>query len=273
MRKIAINETGMVGWLVEGYHELKPKSQIELLRLAYSNPKSEEVKLMVWGRLMQAPKEMKQLLKQPENRDELWRLLSWVDWVWLGPKALPLAWIKIRGKKYCLPDEYLTRITVGEFVVATAHLIGFGAAKNDTEARRSMRLFIATIARPKPDALQQLRRDKASWNGDPREAYNTYRCEQRAELFGRLSEAEAIGLMQWWNMAVTRLLKQYGLVSDESDETTSLSQGQFVRDWQKEVVMVAKNRAIGETIDKVYARSIHEFFAYVNVEKELKPKE
>lgn len=269
MRKIKINETGMTGFLPEGYHELSSSSQIQLLKLAYSNPRSWEVKVDIWQRLMQGPKELKEILKRPENRDELWRLMGFLDWVWVGPTVLPIRYFKIRGKKYSLPNQDLSWITVGEFIVATAHLIGFSTAKDEAEARKSLGSFLATICRPKPDVMQQLRRNKAQWNGDPREEYNTYRCERRQELFGRVEESTAIGIMQWWNHAVTHLLKLHGLLDEKSDEVSVVSQGEFVRDWQKDVVLIAKKRVIGETIDKVYSRGIHEFFGFVNVEKTL----
>ena len=272
MKKVVVNETGEIGQLVEGYHELKPRAQLALIRLAYSNPQSWEVKLLVLKELFEANPLVIDLLERPENHEELWRLIQHLDWVWVGPKTLPISVLKLRGKKYYLPDEALTYVSVGEFIVATAHLIGFSTALNEADARRSLRLFLATICRPKPDVLQQLRRDKAAWNGDLREEYNTYRCEQRAENFGRVNEELGIGLVQWWNHAVTRLLKQHGLLGKADEETTSVLQGEFVRDWQKDVVLVAKSRVIGETIDKVYARSIDEFFGYVNVKRELETK-
>lgn len=264
MIKVTIPELGAECQLVSSYDDLKNRDVIKLVRMVYLNPANIASKVALLRELFIAPENVWFQLEQKENHDQVWRLLETLDWVWKGPQHRPAPFIRIKGKSFFLPDENLYNLSTAEFVIATAHLIGFHSAKEDAVAIQSLSSFIATIARPKPDVLQRIKTNQD--NADPRENYNSIRAERRAIHFGKVDLVTKIMIAQWFNNAANRLLTHYGMASSDPD-AAPISQGFFVQDWERQVVKVAQSTVYGN-YDKVMGRPITDILAYIDIKNE-----
>lgn len=263
MIKVRIPELGAECQLVSSYDDLKNRDVIKLVRMVYLNPANIASKVALLRELFIAPENVWFQLEQKENHDQVWRLLETLDWVWKGPQHRPAPFLRIKGKSFFLPDENLYTLNTAEFVIATAHLIGFHSAKDDGAALQSLSSFMATIARPKPDVLQRIKNQD---NVDPRENYNSIRAERRAVHFGKVDLVTKIMIAQWFNNAANRLLTQYGMTSGDPD-AAPISQGLFVQDWERQVVKVAQSTVYGN-YDKVMGRPITDILAYIDIKNE-----
>ncbi|GLU54444.1 hypothetical protein Dfri01_39050 [Dyadobacter frigoris] len=264
MIKVTIPELGAECQLVNSYADLKNRDVIKLVRMVYLNPANMDSKVALLRELFVAPENVWFQLEQRENHDQVWRLLETLDWVWKGPQHRPAPFLRIKGKSFFLPDENLYNLNTAEFVIATAHLIGFHSAKDDGAALQSLSSFMATIVRPKPDVLQRLKTNQD--NADPRESYNSIRSERRAVHFGKVDLVTKIMIAQWFNNAANRLLTQYGMTSGDPD-AAPISQGLFVQDWERQVVKVAQSTVYGN-YDKVMERPITDILAYIDIKNE-----
>lgn len=264
MKKVFIPELDTECQLVSGYSDLKDKNIIKLVRSVYLSPTNIEAKVALLRELFIAPEHVWFQLEQKENHDQVWRLLQTMDWVWKGPEYRPANFLRIRGKSFFLPDENLYHLNTAEFVVATAHLIGFHNAREDKEALVSLSKFLATIIRPKPDVLQRI---KSQDSTDPRETYHSNKAERRSALFGKVDLVTKILIAQWFNNAANRLLTQFGMNGGGDPDAAPISQGLFVQDWERQVVKVAQSTVYGN-YDKVMERPITDILAYIDIKNE-----
>lgn len=264
MITVEIPELGAVCSLANSYADLTGKNAVALVRAVYTNPVDMGAKYTLLKKLMDAPEQVWKALEAEENRDQLWRLIQTLDWIWKGPEVRPLAFLKVRGKTLHLPDENLHWLSTAEFVVATAHLMGFWAAKDNQEGLANLAKFVATIARPKPDVLTRIR--KPADNGDPRETYSTTKSDLRALAIQKTDLIAQILLAQWFNNAANRLLKSFGMVSADP-EAPAISQGAFVQDWERQIVKVAETGVYGR-YDDVMARPISDVLTYIDLKND-----
>jgi len=251
--------------LVSSYDDLKSRDMIKLVRLAYLNPLNVAVKLALLRQLFIAPENVWAQLEKPENHEQVWRLIQALQWVWKGPEFRPVPYLRIRGKNYLLPDADLHILGTAEFVIATAHLIGFHTSKSDAEAIENLAKFMATIVRPKPDVMERIRSSEES--GDHREGYNSKKCDRRSAMFKKVDLVTQIMIAQWFNNAANKLLDQYGMRSAGDDDQPQITQGIFVQDWERQVVRVAESHVYGN-YDKVMQRPLTDVLAYIEIKNE-----
>lgn len=264
MIAVEIPELGAVCPLASSYSDLTGKNAVDLVREAYANPLDPAAKYRLLKKLMDAPEHVWKALEEEENREQLWRLIQTLDWIWKGPEVRPVAFLKVKGKALYLPDENLYQVTTAEFVVATAHLMGFWSAKDQAAGLHSLAKFVATIARPKPDVLTRMR--KPAGNGDPREAYSTLRAELRAAAIQKTDPIAQILIAQWFNNAANRLLKVFGMASADP-EAAAITQGAFVQDWERQIVKVAETGVYGR-YDEVMARPVTDVLTYIDLKND-----
>lgn len=264
MIAVEIPELGAVCQLANSYADLTGKNAVSLVRAVYTNPLDMAAKYALLKKLMDAPADVWKALEAEENRDQLWRLIQTLDWIWKGPEIRPLAFLKVKGKTLFLPDENLYWLSTAEFVVATAHLMGFWSAKDNAEGLASLAKFVATIARPKPDVLTRIR--KPADNGDPREAYSTPKADVRALVIQKTDLVAQIMIAQWFNNAANRLLKTFGMVNADPD-APAISQGAFVQDWERQIVKVAETGVYGR-YDDVMSRPISDVLTYIDLKND-----
>lgn len=263
MKKVTIVELGIDCQLVSSYEDLRKRDLIKLVRMAYQNPMDMKVKLALLRDLFIAPEAVWFQLEQEENHDQLWRLIQTLEWVWKGPEYRPLNFLRIRGKNYLLPDEHLHQLSTAEFVIATAHLIGFYTAKDDADSMNSLAKFMATIIRPKPDVMDRIR---SKTSDDPRETFHSAKAERRAKMFEKTDVVTMIMIAQWFNNAGNRMLGNYGMKGEES-ELAPISQGIFVQDWERQVVRVAESQVYGN-YDKVMERPLTDILAFIELKND-----
>jgi hypothetical protein len=264
MIAVEIPELGATLQLASSYKDLQGKDAARLVRSVYASPMDMGAKYALLQKLMVAPEQVWKALEEEENREQLWRLIQTLDWVWKGPEVRPLAFLKVRGKELFLPDENLHHITTAEFVVATAHLMGFWSAKDQRDGLSSLAKFIATIARPKPDVLTRIR--KRPDHPDPREAYSTLRTEFRAAAIQKTDPIAQILIAQWFNNAANRLLKTFGMASADP-EAAAITQGAFVQDWERQIVKVAETGVYGR-YDDVMTRPVTDVLTYIDLKND-----
>jgi hypothetical protein len=263
MKTVNVNETGEEFQLISCYADLRKRDVIKLMRLAYLNPLNVAVRLGLLRQLVNAPETVWAKLERHENHDQVLRLLQTLEWVWKGPDHRPIPFVRIRGKNFLLPDEDLHLIGTAEFVIATAHLIGFYSAKDDSKAKDCLAKFMATIIRPKPDVMERIRKEGSA---DLREGYNSVKAERRIKLFAKVDLVTQIMIAQWFNNAGNRLMATYGMKSDDTDQAP-ISQGIFVQDWERQVVRVAQSQVYGN-YDKVMERPLTDVLAYIEIKNE-----
>lgn len=249
MKRVFVEELKAGCQLCDSYQDLKGKEIIPLIRAVYLQPHSMEGKLALLESLFFCPVEVWEQLKAPQNRAELLRLVDSLDWILKGPEFRPLASVKIKGREYLLPDTDLHQLGTAEFVVATAHLIAFYNAKEKTPAHLAK--FMATIARPKPGVMERFKTDR---KGDPREAYDSAKCDARAQLFEKCDLVTMITTAQWFNNAANRMLALFGMASKDPD-AAPITQGMFVQDWERQIIKVAESSVFGD-YDQVMARPL-----------------
>lgn len=263
MRKVRIDELNADCLLVDSYADLKKRGDVTALaRMAYLNPLNMEVKLELLRKLFIAPKNVWEQLERPENSEELHRLISHLDWIWKGPDIRPLNYIKIRGKAFLLPDDNLFELSTAEFVVATAHLIGFWTAASDVQGAESLSKFCATIIRPKKDVLALI---KLGSLGDKREEFNSMKCDNRSKFFLKIDVVTQILIAQWFNTACNRLLERFRMKA--SEDSAMINQGIFIQDWERQIVKVAESQVYGN-YDAVMQRNILDVMAYIDLKND-----
>lgn len=263
MKKVEIPELGVECKLVSGYEDLKKKDLLRLVRKAYLMPTDISVRIELLRELFIAPKLVWDQLERPENHDQLWRLLETLTWVWKGPEYRPFQFLRIRGKNYFLPDESLYQLGTAEFVIATAHLIGFHTAKDDAIAVKSLAKFTSAILRPKADVLERIRNGRGD---DPRETFNSSKCDRRSVMFEKVDLVTQIMIAQWFNNAANKMLSQYGMISGNPD-AAPISQGIFVQDWDRQVVRVAESQVYG-SYDKVMERPLTDVLSFIELKND-----
>lgn len=267
MKKVRIDELDADCQLVDNYADLRKRGDVTaLVRAAYLNPLSVEVKLELLRKLFQAPERVWEQLEREENHGELWRLISLLDWVWKGPEVRPVDWLRIRGKNCLLPDENLYELVAAEFVIATAHLIGFWTAGNDAQGAESLAKFCATIMRPKKDVLERMRQPFDFAQGDQREVFNSAKVENRWKHYLKIDLVTQILIAQWFNNASNRMLKRFGMAGGGDDEAI-INQGIFVQDWERQIVKVAESQVYGN-YDAVMQRSISDVLSYIDLKND-----
>ncbi|MCE6987496.1 hypothetical protein [Dyadobacter sp. CY323] len=264
MKKVFIQELNATCQLVDSYQDLRKKDLISIVRGAYMNPNSFESKIELLQKLFICPPDVWAVLIRPENRDEFWRLIQQLDWILKGPDFRPVASIRIRGQEMHLPDNDLAQVKTAEFVVATAHLIGFHSAKKDAIAIESLARFMATIARPKPGIMERIKR--ADGDQDPREELSTARADKRADLFKKADLVTMIIAAQWFNNAANKMLAAYGMNGGDP-EAAPISQGIFVQDWERQIVRVAESQVYGG-YDQVMARPLADVLAFIELKND-----
>ena len=263
MKKVRIDELDADCLLIDSYADLKKRGDVvSLVRVAYMNPLSIEVKLDLLRKLFIAPDRVWEQLEREENQQELLRLISHLDWVWKGPDIKPVEFLRIKGKKYLLPDENLYELGTAEFVVATAHLIGFYTAPTDFEGTGHLAKFCSTIIRPKKDVMERM---KTGSLGDQREAFNSMKSENRWTSFLKVDIVTQILIAQWFNNACNRLLERYGMKGGE--DSAPINQGIFVQDWERQIVKVAESHVYGN-YDAVMQRNILDVLAYIDLKND-----
>jgi hypothetical protein len=261
MKKVFVEELQATCQLCDSYQDLKGKEIIPLIRAVYQQPHSMEGRLALLESLFYCPAEVWAQLKAPQNRAELLRLVDSLDWILKGPEFRPVASVKIKGREYLLPDTDLNQLGTAEFVVATAHLIAFYNAKERTPAHLAK--FMATIARPKPGVMERFKTDQ---KGDPREAYNSAKCEARAQLFEKCDLVTMITTAQWFNNAANRMLALFGMASKDPD-AAPITQGMFVQDWERQIIKVAESPVFGG-YDQVMARPLADVLGYIELKND-----
>lgn len=263
MKKVFILELDAECSLVSCYADLKNRDIIKLVRSVYLNPVDTAAKLALLRQLFTAPDSVWKQLEAPENHEQLWRLLNSLNWVWKGPQLRPVSSLRIRGRAYFLPDQDLYQLSTAEFVIGTAHLIGFHTATSDATAVDSLSKFVATIARPKPDVLERIRSKQE--NGDLRETFSAVKAERRGVLFDKVDLVTRILIAQWFNNAANQMLNRNGTKGD--DDGAPISQGIFVQDWERQVVRVAESQVYGN-FDQVMQRPILDVLSYIEVKND-----
>lgn len=262
MKKVFIDELNVVCRLCTSYQDLKEKELIPLIREVYLQPHDWEVKTALLKSLFDCPPEVWHILTRKENRHHIWRLVGTLDWILQGPEYRPVASVRIKGREFLLPDTNLHQLGTAEFVVATAHLIGFYNAMEKTPAHLAK--FMATIARPKPGVMARF---KSEYNGDPREGYNSAICDARAALFEKCDLVTMITTAQWFNNAANRLLQLHGMGGSKDPDAAPISQGVFARDWERQIVKVAEGAVFGG-YDQVMARPLADVLAYIELKND-----
>jgi hypothetical protein len=247
--------------ICDSFQDLKDKDVLALIRAVYLNPHDWEAKLSLLKSIFICSQEVWDLLLQPQNREQLWRLIGTMDWVMKGPEFRPVSSVRIKGRDFLLPDDNLHQIGTAEFVVATAHLIAFFNDKEHNTAHLAK--FMATIARPKPGVMERFKKEE---NGDPREAYNSAKCDARAKLFEKCDLVTMVVTAQWFNNSANRLLGLFGMVSKDPD-AAPISQGAFVQDWERQVVKIAETPVFG-AYDQVMARPLADILAYIDLKND-----
>lgn len=260
MKKVQVIESGAECQLVSSYEDLKSRNVVDIVRTVYLNPADMKMKVKVLEQLFDAPAEVWRLLRMKENEDQLWRLTETLSWIWKGPSHRPVEKLRIAGAVYMLPDDQLYQLSTAEFIIATAHLIGFHTSKNDAEAMDGLHKFLATIIRPKPTALQRLRSDPS---GDPRQAFNSIVCEKRARNFEKVDIVTKVLIAQWFNNAANRMLATAGLNAKSGEDAAPITQGIFVQDWERQVVKVAEGGVYGN-FDMVMQRAVMDVLSYID---------
>ncbi|WP_342086100.1 hypothetical protein [Dyadobacter sp. OTU695] len=261
MKRVFVEELKAGCQLCDSYQDLKGKEIIPLIRAVYLQPHSPEAKLALLKSLFFCPEQVWEQLQRPENRAELWRLVGTLDWILKGPEFRPVASVKLKGREFLLPDSDLHQLGTAEFVVATAHLIAFYNAKEKTAAHLAK--FMATIARPKPGVMERFKSDQKA---DPREAYDSAKCDARAQLFEKCDLVTMITTAQWFNNAANRMLAMFGMVSGDPD-AAPISQGIFVKDWERQIIKVAESPVFGG-YDQVMARPLADVLGYIELKND-----
>lgn len=264
MKTVFIPELQVECRLVSNYTDLVLGNLFKLIRTAYLSPSDPAVRLQLLRKLFEAPEIVWKHLEAPENHEQVWRLLQSLDWIFKGPKFRPAEFLRIRGKKFLFPDQELHHLGTAEFVVATAHLIAFYNAKDDVTAIGNLVKFTATIARPKPDVMEQIRSGRDT--GDQREAYNSAKSERREKLFGKVDLVTQIMTAQWFNNTANSMLSAYGMSGGDPD-AAPISQGIFVQDWERQVVRVAESQVYGN-YDKVMERPLADVLAFIELKND-----
>lgn len=261
MKKITIKELGATCYLATSFEELeKTPAALEAIKAVYMDPGNMAGKLALLRVCFKAPEKVWTALEAPNNRDELWRLLQHLDWVMAGPKTKPFPFLILNRKKYHLPDEDLTFLSTAEFVIATAHLIGFWtAAQNNQDGRESLARFMAVICRP--GSL----RIGVSDTGDKREVFHSVKAENRWKKFIKLDLATQLMVAQWFNNAANNCLKRFGMAGDGGDGDGA-SQALFVRDWEQQIIKVAESSVYGN-YDNVMGRGVHDVLNYIALKR------
>ncbi|WP_031527001.1 hypothetical protein [Dyadobacter crusticola] len=261
MKKVFIEELNATCAICDSFQDLKQKDMIGVIRAVYLNPHDWQAKISLLKALFSCPPEIWDLLQRPENHSQTWRLIQTMDWVLKGPEFRPVASVRLKGRDFLLPDNDLHQLGTAEFVVATAHLIGFYNAKEHHASHLAK--FMATIARPKPGIMERLKKEE---NGDPREAYNSAKCDARARLFDKCDLVTMIVTAQWFNNAANRLLSLFGMASKDPD-AAPIGPGVFVQDWERQVVKVAESHVFGG-YDQVMARPLADVLAFIELKND-----
>ena len=267
MKSVYIKELDAQCYLVDSYAELRKQGDVlAIVQEAYLEPLNMKVRLRLLRKLFHAPAEVWEVLTMQENHEELWRLMQHLDWVWKGPEVRPFPSVKLRGKDWYLPDEDLQWLSTGEFVIATAHLIGFWTGKTEAEQSLSMGKFLATIIRPKAGVMNRKRQVPG---GDPREDFDSARAGNRAAgLAGRIGLATQVLVAQWFNNAANRMLMGFGFAKPSGEEGLALiNQGIFIQDWERQVVKVAESQVFG-SYDGVMTRPIQDVLSYIELKND-----
>src|SRR5690606_1977811 len=140
----------------------------------------------------------------------------------------------LNSKKYHLPDEELTFLSTAEFVIATAHLIGFWtAAQNKQDGRESLARFMAVICRPGTLRINPLA--GGSDTGDKRELFHSVKSENRWKKFYKMDLATQLMVAQWFNNAANNCLKRFAMAGS-ADDSSGASQALFVQDWEQQII-------------------------------------
>ncbi|GAB3911597.1 hypothetical protein GCM10028803_53450 [Larkinella knui] len=269
MKKIELIQEGVrvECALATCYADLSRNGTLEVLKLAYCSPRTSETELRIWSLVFVAPPEIKKMLLLPLHRNELLRLLEQIDWAWKsGVGKKPLDAFQLKGTTYCLPDEELRLVTTGEFITAVTYLLAFSSPTGDNGQKADyLAHFLATICRPKQSLARRLKRDKTTWNGDEREAFNSYLIDGRAGRFRSVELGLQVAIMQWFLAAVGRAERLYNMPAAEKSDTP-IALGSFVQDWEKTVHGLAREGNFGP-YDAVMERSIHEVLAYLELRK------
>lgn len=267
MKKVRIDELDADCQLVDNYADLRKRGDVvSLVRMAYMNPLSIEVKLDLLRKLFIAPERVWEQLEREENQPELLRLISHLDWVWKGPNVKPVEFIRIKGKNFLLPDENLYELSTAEFVVATAHLIGFWTSSTDFEGTGHLAKFCSTIVRPKKDVMERMRQPFDGAQGDKREAFNSAKAEMRWKHFLKVDIVTQILIAQWFNNACNQMLNRFGMAGG-GDDTALINQGIFVQDWERQIVKVAESQVFGN-YDNVMQRNVLDVLGYIDLKND-----
>ncbi|MGV3560752.1 hypothetical protein [Larkinella arboricola] len=253
--------------LATGYSDLPYQVTMEVLRLAYCQPRTPETELRIWSLVFVAPEAIKKMLLLSLHRDELLRLLEQIDWAWKsGVEKRPVDSFSVKGTKYCLPDEDLRLVSTGEFITAVTYLLAFSSLQGgNAEKSDFLDQFLGTICRPKLGLGKRLQRDKTRWNGDNREGFNSFLIEGRAERFRSVNLSVKVAIMQWFLAAVGRAERLYGMPAPEKSDTP-MALGSFVQDWEKTIHGLAREGNFGN-YDAVMERPIHDVLAYLELRK------
>lgn len=254
--------------IAERYADLSPKTQMAVLRQAYTLEKCLMTRMAVFGLVCNMPRETRALLCEPEYQDHLQRLLDHVEWAWeSGVEQRPFSSFKLKGVTYCLPDEELQHVTTGEFVTAVAYLVAFSLdTGNSSQKSDYLNRFMATICRPKLSLAKRLMRDVIRFNGDEREPFSSYLTGKRTALFESIDLAKKISILQWFLSAVRKVETLYNMPVAEAG-AAPLHLGSFVRDWELTVHSLAKEGNFGN-YDAVMERSIHDVLGYLELKKQ-----
>ncbi len=270
--KIAIDDQPSKYYqIAERYNELPPKLAIAVLKLAYTQPRTLQSRLAVFHLVCNAPIEVKEQFVQPDQIDNLQRLLEQIEWAWeTGLEKRPIASFVCKGATYLLPDEELHQVNTGEFITAVAYLLAFSdthTSSAGTSKEPFLNQFLATICRPKVSLLRRLQRRREDITGDDREPFNSYFVESRGERFSSVDLGTRIAILQWFLSATKRTEQLYGMPAPDPDEKKAiLHTGTFVRDWETTVHNLAREGNFG-SYDAVMARPIHDVLGYLELKK------
>lgn len=112
------------------------------------------------------------LLKENKSSDEIHYEIN-------TKRTKPIGIIKHQGQSYYGPADSLTNLTVHEFIFSETYYSNWVKTKNNNQ----LDLFIATLYRP---AAEDYNIDDPRTTGDPREEFNDFLIEKRAETLKSL---------------------------------------------------------------------------------------
>lgn len=137
------------------------------------------------------------------NGDQLKQISVCIDWIW--EKRLttqPFAAVKVQdGQELLLPGDGLKSVTLIEYAFLDLYYnvyMQMIEAGNEEQAESYLHHLLCYMLRPQKEGLDIDKPDPDTWDGDPREKFNTDICERRIPLIKKLKPEVKLALLMFF---------------------------------------------------------------------------